>query len=173
MEVGVDVVAGIDIPDGMLMPNAVEHLEQVEEGLQDIYEHVIEIPFQRIEDIEMGQRELEARSLIVSGERASLLEQVASLERSNARLRGTMMMERARADRPIVEPVDSSSISVNQVPHYGLNNMTITCSGMASEAIEELVNRRVEEALTAYEATRVANALKAENQSQTAMTLKK
>ncbi|GKF10519.1 reverse transcriptase domain-containing protein, partial [Tanacetum coccineum] len=45
-------------------------------------------------------------------------------------------------------------------------NMTITCSGMTSEAIEELVNRRVEEALTAYEATRAANALKAENQSQ-------
>ncbi|GJR47656.1 putative reverse transcriptase domain-containing protein [Tanacetum coccineum] len=99
MEVGVDVVAGIDIPDGMLMPDAVERLEQVEEGLQDIYEHVIEIPLQRIEDIEMGQRELEARSLIAGGERASLLEQVASLERSNARLRGTMMMERARADR--------------------------------------------------------------------------
>ncbi|GKA33853.1 hypothetical protein Tco_0720282 [Tanacetum coccineum] len=99
MEVGVDVVAGIDIPDAMLMPDAVERLEQVEEGLQDIYDHVIEIPLQRIEDIETGQRELESRSLIAGGERASLLEQVASLERSNARLRGTMMMERARADR--------------------------------------------------------------------------
>ncbi|GKC96073.1 hypothetical protein Tco_1161515 [Tanacetum coccineum] len=72
MEVGVDVVARIDIPDGMLMPDTVERLEK---------------------------RELEARSLIVGGERASLLEQVASLERSNARLRGTMMMKRARADR--------------------------------------------------------------------------
>ncbi|GJR55968.1 hypothetical protein Tco_1406489 [Tanacetum coccineum] len=78
IEVGVDVVAGIDIPDGMLMPDVVERLEQ---------------------DIETGQRELEARSLIDGGERASLLEQVASLEKSNARLRGTMMMERARADR--------------------------------------------------------------------------
>ncbi|GKE70454.1 hypothetical protein Tco_1528526, partial [Tanacetum coccineum] len=64
MEVGVDVVAGIDISDGMIIPDAVEHLEQVEEGLQDIYEHVIEIPLHRIEDIEIGQRELEARSLI-------------------------------------------------------------------------------------------------------------
>ncbi|GKC51228.1 putative reverse transcriptase domain-containing protein [Tanacetum coccineum] len=45
-------------------------------------------------------------------------------------------------------------------------NMTITCSGMTPEAIEELVNRRVEEALAAYEATRAANALEAENQSQ-------
>ncbi|GJR58663.1 hypothetical protein Tco_1500825 [Tanacetum coccineum] len=99
MEVGVDVVAGIDIPDGKLMPDVVERLEQVEEVVQDIYGHVMKIPLQRIEDIKTGQRELEARSLIAGGERASLLEQVASLERSNARLRGTMMMERARADR--------------------------------------------------------------------------
>ncbi|GJV26403.1 putative reverse transcriptase domain-containing protein [Tanacetum coccineum] len=166
MEVGVDVVAGIDIPNGMLMPNDVERLEQVEEGFQDIYDHVIEIPLHRIEDIETEQRELETRSLIDGGERASLLEQVLSVERSNARLQGTMIMERARADRLVVELVGSSSISVNQVPHYGLNNMTITCSGMTPEAIEELVNRRVEEALDAYEATRAANALKAESQSQ-------
>ncbi|GJR55969.1 putative reverse transcriptase domain-containing protein [Tanacetum coccineum] len=44
--------------------------------------------------------------------------------------------------------------------------MTITRFCMTSEAIEELVNRRVEEALAAYEATRAANALEAENQSQ-------
>ncbi|GKE49275.1 hypothetical protein Tco_1480533, partial [Tanacetum coccineum] len=99
MEVGVDLAAGIDIPDVMLMPDVVECLEQVEEGLQDIYDHVIEIPLQRIEDIEMGQRELESRSLIAGGERASLLEQVASLERINVSLRGTMMMEGARANR--------------------------------------------------------------------------
>ncbi|GJR67443.1 hypothetical protein Tco_0013508 [Tanacetum coccineum] len=76
MEVGVDVVARIDIPNGMLMPNVVEHLEQVEEVVQDIYGHVMEIPLQRIEDIETGQKELEARSLISGGERASLLEQI-------------------------------------------------------------------------------------------------
>ncbi|GKE41915.1 putative reverse transcriptase domain-containing protein, partial [Tanacetum coccineum] len=139
-----------DIPDAMLMPDAVECLEQVEEGLQDIYDHVIEIPLQRIEDIKTGQRELESRSLIAGGERASLLEQVASLERINMSLRGTMMMERARANSLIVEPV----------------NMTITRSGMTPKAIKELINRRVEEALAAYEATHAANALEAENQSQ-------
>ncbi|GJZ69124.1 hypothetical protein Tco_0632674, partial [Tanacetum coccineum] len=45
-------------------------------------------------------------------------------------------------------------------------NMTVTRSGMTPKAIEELVNRRVEKALAAYEATRAANALEAENQSQ-------
>ncbi|GKE34308.1 hypothetical protein Tco_1453630, partial [Tanacetum coccineum] len=104
MEVGMDLAARIDIPDAMLMPDV------------------------RIEYIETGQRELELRSLIAGGERARILEQVASLER--------------------------------------INNMTITRSGMTPEAIEELVNRRVEEALTAYEATSAANALEYENQSQ-------
>ncbi|GJZ77265.1 hypothetical protein Tco_0641937 [Tanacetum coccineum] len=37
---------------------------------------------------------------------------------------------------------------------------------MTPKAIEELVNRRVEEALAAYEATRAANALEAKSQSQ-------
>ncbi|GKD31186.1 hypothetical protein Tco_1241964, partial [Tanacetum coccineum] len=45
-------------------------------------------------------------------------------------------------------------------------NMTITRSGMTPEAIKELVNRRVEEALAAYEATHAANALESESQSQ-------
>ncbi|GKD00260.1 hypothetical protein Tco_1170534 [Tanacetum coccineum] len=44
--------------------------------------------------------------------------------------------------------------------------MTITRSGMTPEAIEELINRCVEEALAAHEATRAANALEARNQSQ-------
>nr|GEW00777.1 hypothetical protein [Tanacetum cinerariifolium] len=68
IEVRVDVVAEIGIPDAMLMSDVVERLK------------------------------FEARSLIAGGERASLLEQVSSLKRSNTRLRGTMMMKRARAD---------------------------------------------------------------------------
>ncbi|GJV04349.1 hypothetical protein Tco_1337918 [Tanacetum coccineum] len=143
MEVGVDVVAGINIPDVMLMPDAVKHLKQVEEG----------------------QRGLEARSLIAGRDRASLLNQVTSLERSNARLRGTMMIERARADR-FQRPVSFMESELRQirrfryydrmrfrrletfaVRHLGYllvlakQNMSITHSGMTPEAIEELVNR--------------------------------
>ncbi|GJR67426.1 hypothetical protein Tco_0013491 [Tanacetum coccineum] len=99
MEVGVDVIARINIPDGMLMPDAVECLEQVKEVVQGIYGHVMEIPLQRVEDIKTGQIQLEVKSLIASGERAGLLDHVAALERSNARLRGTLMMESAIADR--------------------------------------------------------------------------
>ncbi|GJV37512.1 reverse transcriptase domain-containing protein [Tanacetum coccineum] len=149
MEVGVDVVAGIDIPDAMLMPDVVEHLEQ------------------RIEDIETGQRELESRSLIAGRKRASLLEQVASLKRSNARLRGTMMMERARADM-FQRRMRFMKSELRQIRSLIVEpiNMTITRSGMTPEAIEELINRRVEEALVAYNEARAANALEAENQSQ-------
>ncbi|GKE61083.1 hypothetical protein Tco_1511450 [Tanacetum coccineum] len=176
MEVGVDVVVGIDIPDAMLMPDAEERLEQVEEGLQDIYDHVIEIPLQRIEDIETGQRELEARSLIAGGERASLLEQVVSLERRNAKLQGTMIMERTRDDRfrRRVRFIESELRQIRKFRYYDrirfrrleTFNMTLTHSGMTPEVIEELVNRRVEEGLATYEATRAANALEAESQSQ-------
>ncbi|GJR22569.1 reverse transcriptase domain-containing protein [Tanacetum coccineum] len=178
VETVVDACIGKEVDVGVDVEGEVE--DEVESSDRGTIEVGVDV---RIKDIETGQRELEAMSLITDGERASLLEQVVSLERSNARLRCTMIMKRARADRfrqcvsfmeselkqihrLIVEPVDSSSISVNQVPHYGLNNMTITRSGMTSKIIEELVNRRVEEALAAYEATRAANALEAESQSQ-------
>ncbi|GJU28057.1 putative reverse transcriptase domain-containing protein [Tanacetum coccineum] len=134
IEVGVDMVVGIDILDAMLMADAVERLEQVEEGLQDIYDHVIEIPLQRIKDIKTGQREIELTSLIA-----------ARADRFRRRVR-FMKSEL----RQILEPV----------------KMTFTRSGMTPEAIEKLVNRRVEDVLAAYEATRAANALEAENQRQ-------
>ncbi|GJW43137.1 putative reverse transcriptase domain-containing protein [Tanacetum coccineum] len=45
-------------------------------------------------------------------------------------------------------------------------NMAITRFGMTPKEIKELVNRRVEEALAAYEATRAVNALEAKSKSQ-------
>nr|GEV59385.1 putative reverse transcriptase domain-containing protein [Tanacetum cinerariifolium] len=124
IEARVDVVAGIDIPDGILIPDAVEPLDQVKEGLQDIYEHVKEIPLQRIEDIEMGQRELEARSLIAGGKRSSLLEQ---------------------------------EIGDIHCEAFGFSSMMLC---MDFRLVVELVASAV------YEATRAANALEVENQSQ-------
>nr|GEU91472.1 putative reverse transcriptase domain-containing protein [Tanacetum cinerariifolium] len=170
IEVGLDVVVGIDIPDGMLMPDAVERLEQAEEGLQDIYDHVIKIPLQSIEDIKTGHRELEAMSMIASRDRASLLDQVASLERSNVTLRDTMMMERARADRfrLRVSFIESELRQIRRFRYYDRMQFRRLETFVA---IEELVNRRVEEALAAYEATHAANALKAENKAKTAVTM--
>nr|GEZ22069.1 hypothetical protein [Tanacetum cinerariifolium] len=98
MEVGVDMDAGIDISDGMLMLDIVERLEQVKEGLQDIYDHVIEIPLQRIENIETTQRQLEAGQLITSGERAGLSDRTRSLEWENLKVRALLSIERDRVD---------------------------------------------------------------------------
>ncbi|GKA86510.1 hypothetical protein Tco_0808221 [Tanacetum coccineum] len=110
MEVGVDVVAEIDVPDDTS---------------------------QRVEDIKSGHRELEARSLIASGERAGLLDNVASLERSNAS-----------------RHLDDGGMRLRRLETFAI--MTITRSGMTPEAIEELINQRVVEALAAYEANRTA-----------------
>nr|GEV44222.1 hypothetical protein [Tanacetum cinerariifolium] len=158
MEVRVDMDVGIDILDGMLMLDAIERLEQVEEGLQNIHDHVIDIPLQRIEDIETDQRQLEAGQLIASRERAGLSDRTRSLERENLQVRALLCIERYR--------VDSLRHHMALSQEEFRQNMTITHSCMTPEAIEELVNRRVEEALVAYEATRAANALEAENQSQ-------
>ncbi|GJY80810.1 reverse transcriptase domain-containing protein [Tanacetum coccineum] len=135
MEVRVDVVAGIDIPD--------------------------EIPLQRIEDIEKGQRELESRSLTAGGERASLLEQVASLERSNVRLRGIMMMKRARADR-FRRRVRFMKSELRQICRFRYYDR-MRFRRLETFAVWRLV-------LAAYEATRAANALKAEVKAKTAAT---
>ncbi|GJS98782.1 hypothetical protein Tco_0819952 [Tanacetum coccineum] len=192
IDAGIDleVNVGIDVED-----EVEDEVESSDRGtMEDIYDRVIEIPLQRIEDIETGQKELVLRSLIAGGEKASLLDQVAFLERSNARLRGTMMMERARADRRLetfavrrlgfVHDVvyglwansrtsscfDSLAYSSLLLFTYSGKtysiNITITRSGMTPKAIKELINRRVEEALAAYEATHSANALEVKNQSQ-------
>ncbi|GKF29401.1 hypothetical protein Tco_0095743 [Tanacetum coccineum] len=152
IEVGVDLAARIDIPDAMLMPDAVEHLEQVKDGLQDIYDHVIEIPLQRIEDIETGQREI------------------------NVSLRGTMMMERARADSfwQRVRSMESELWQIRRFRYYdkmrfrrletfAVRRLEHNYHSFWYDPIEKLGNRRVEEALAAYEATRAANALEVES----------
>ncbi|GJW59254.1 putative reverse transcriptase domain-containing protein [Tanacetum coccineum] len=59
-----------------------------------------------------------------------------------------------------------ASAEGNERDRCRIHTMTITRSGMTPEAIEELINRRVEEALATHEATRAANALEAENQRQ-------
>ncbi|GJT77574.1 putative reverse transcriptase domain-containing protein [Tanacetum coccineum] len=189
-----DVVTGIDAGIDLEVDVGVDVEDEVEDEVESSDRGTMEIPLQRIEDIKTGQRELVSRSLIAGGEKASLLDQVAFLERSNARLRGTMMMEKARADRRLetfavrrlgfVHDVvygrwanSRTSSCFDSLAYSSLLlftcsgktcsiNMTITRSCMTPKAIKELVNRRVEEALAAYEATHAANALEAKNQSQ-------
>nr|GEU35467.1 hypothetical protein [Tanacetum cinerariifolium] len=149
-----DVEVGIDAGIGMEVNVRVDVEDEVEDEVES---NDREIPLQRIEDIETGQGELEARSMIAGGERASLLDQVTSLERSNARLRDVMMMERARADRfqRRTRFIESKLRQIRRFRYY---------DRMRSRRLETFAVRCL--ALAAYEANRVANALKAENQSQ-------
>ncbi|GJU07728.1 hypothetical protein Tco_1124158 [Tanacetum coccineum] len=98
IKIGVDVAIEIDISDDSLMSDAIERLGQLEEGMQGMYDHLQEIPLQRIDDIESRQREQEGRNLIADDEMSSLLERVVALKGSNTGLQDALGIERARAD---------------------------------------------------------------------------
>ncbi|GKA58959.1 reverse transcriptase domain-containing protein [Tanacetum coccineum] len=79
---------------------------------------------------------------------------------SNARLRGTMMMERAKADRfrQYVSFIESKLRKIRRFCYY---------DRIRFRRLETFVARSlVEESLAAYEATRAVNACEAESQSQ-------
>ncbi|GJT27175.1 ribonuclease H-like domain-containing protein [Tanacetum coccineum] len=105
---------------------------------------VIEVHIARITKIETNQRQLETSQMVANEERASLVKRIRTLR---------LEYLKVRRDR------DDTQRRLRRT-------MTITRSSMTPEAIEELINRRVEEALAVHEATRAANALEAENQSQ-------
>ncbi|GJV48829.1 hypothetical protein Tco_1439041 [Tanacetum coccineum] len=77
---------------------------------------------------------IEAGQMIASRERASLTDRIRRLGRENLKVRALLCIERDQ-------------------------DMTITCSEMTPESIEELIAQRVAEALANYEETRAANAL--------------
>ncbi|GJW93525.1 hypothetical protein Tco_0173197 [Tanacetum coccineum] len=106
-----------------------------------------EVYIDRITEIETTQRQLETSQMVASRERASLVERIGSLRLEYLKEE----FHQVRRDR------DDTQRRLRRI-------MTITCFGMTPEAIEELINRRVEEKLAAHEATRAANALEAENQ---------
>ncbi|GJS96316.1 putative reverse transcriptase domain-containing protein [Tanacetum coccineum] len=124
--------------------------------------------------------------LMASGERAGLTDRIRRLGRENLRVRALLCIERDRVDnlrhhmalsqeefRQIRRDRDDARRRLKRLESfverrlgYSILDMTITRSGMTPEIIEELIAQRVAEALPNYEATRAANALKAEIKSQ-------
>ncbi|GKC96298.1 hypothetical protein Tco_1161740, partial [Tanacetum coccineum] len=125
----------------------------LEDTIYDIVYYMSKVPIDRITEIETTRRQLEARQLVASGKRTSLVERIGSLRLEYLKVRAMLSIERDRVD----------SLRWNMELSRE-ETMTITRSGMTPKAIEELVNRRVEEALAAHEVTRAANALETENQ---------
>ncbi|GKE47045.1 hypothetical protein Tco_1478303, partial [Tanacetum coccineum] len=124
-------------------------IPDLEDTFYDIVHYMSEVRIDRITKIKTTQIQLETSQLVASGERASLVERIGSLRLEYLKEE----FHHVRMDR------DDTRRRLRR-------KMTITRSGMTPEAIEELINRRVEETLAAHEATRAANALEAENQSQ-------
>ncbi|GJR25315.1 hypothetical protein Tco_1101547 [Tanacetum coccineum] len=136
--------------------------------VRDFYHHMSEIRVNRVIGIETIQRQLEAGQLIASGERASMVERIESLRLENLKVRALLGVERDRVDslrlhmsrsqeefRQIRKDCDDVRRRSRRLESFVERRMT-------PEAIKELVNRRVEEALAAYEETHAANALEAE-----------
>nr|GEV55681.1 hypothetical protein [Tanacetum cinerariifolium] len=119
-------------------------------------------------------------------ERVVLADRVRSLGRENLRVRTLLCIERDRVDSlhchmelsqeefcQVRRDCDDTRRRLRRLKSlverrlgFHHRTMTITGSGMTPEAIEELVSRRVEEALVAYEATRATNALEDESKNQ-------
>nr|GEV96088.1 reverse transcriptase [Tanacetum cinerariifolium] len=147
--IGMEVDVGIDIENEV----GIDIENEVEDAVESSDRGTIMVGLDVVARIDISD---EARSMITGGERASLLDQVASLKRTNTRLRGTMMMERARANRfqRRVRFIESELRQICRFCYYDrmrfrrletFVNMTITRSGMTPEAIAELINRRVRE----------------------------
>nr|GEW51066.1 hypothetical protein [Tanacetum cinerariifolium] len=122
----------------------------LEGTLYDISHYMNAVPLDRIIEFETAQRQLEDGQLEASRERASLADRVRSLRRENLREEFCQLCR----DR------DDTRRRLRRLESLVKRRLGFR------QAIEELVNRRVEEALAAYEATRAANTLEAESQSQ-------
>ncbi|GKC62533.1 hypothetical protein Tco_1095131, partial [Tanacetum coccineum] len=110
--------------------------------------------------------------MVASGKRASLVERIGSLRLEYLNVRAMLSIKRDRIDSLhwhmalLQEEFRKDRNDTRRRLRRLESIMTITRSGMNPEAIEELINQRVDKALPAYEATRAANALEVENQSQ-------
>ncbi|GKA82468.1 reverse transcriptase domain-containing protein [Tanacetum coccineum] len=115
-----DVEAGVNAGIGMNVDVGVDVEDEVEDEVESSDRGTIEDGVDVVAgiDIPNGQRELEARSLIAGAERDSLLEQVASLERSNVTLRGTVMMKSARANRSYTAGSNEKNGYAGPLPYY-------------------------------------------------------
>ncbi|GJZ83156.1 hypothetical protein Tco_0648329 [Tanacetum coccineum] len=140
------------LPIGDSFESSKGGIHDLKDTIYDIVHYISEVHINRTTKIETTKRQLEASQLVASRERASLVEKIGSLR-----------LEYLKEEfRQVCRDHDDTRRRLRRLEL----TMTITRSGMTPEAIEELVNRRVEEALAAHEATRAANALEAGNQSQ-------
>nr|GEY14102.1 hypothetical protein [Tanacetum cinerariifolium] len=90
---------GGDIPDHASVDGSLVVMQLgLDIAIQQLYDHMHEIPVGRIKDIEAGQRGLEVDRLISRREMANMIGRIGILERDTMRLRGMLCVERERID---------------------------------------------------------------------------
>ncbi|GKB76878.1 hypothetical protein Tco_0943773 [Tanacetum coccineum] len=156
-----------DVPDHGTTDGAIDiTYETLRDIVKRFHEHAEEIPVHQIQQDNARLRDTLGR------ERVELSDRILSLRLEYLKIRAMLSIKRDQIDS-IRWHMALSQEEFRQVRRDRddarrrlRRTMTITRSGMTPEAIEELINRRVEEAMAAYEEARDANALEAENQSQ-------
>ncbi|GKF77586.1 hypothetical protein Tco_0230056 [Tanacetum coccineum] len=107
IEIGVDRVTHPVVSDDTAEPvredypdrvSADGSLEVMQRGLdmvmQELYDHMVEIPVHRVRVIESVQRDQGHRIVVTSQQSAAMSEMISTLERDNMRLRGMLGVER-------------------------------------------------------------------------------
>ncbi|GJR11657.1 hypothetical protein Tco_0794309 [Tanacetum coccineum] len=125
--------------------------------LYDISHYISEVPLDRITQFETAQKQLEAGQLEASRE-SCLRRHMALSQEEFCQVRRDRDDTRRRLRR--LESLVEGRLGFRR------RTMTITRSGMTPKAIEEFVNRGVEKAFPAYEATCAANAFEVKSQRQ-------
>ncbi|GJS04641.1 putative reverse transcriptase domain-containing protein [Tanacetum coccineum] len=112
IRIGVDRVTHSVVADDTAEPVKEDHpdlvsadgsLKVMQRGLdvvmQELYDHMVEIPVHRVRVIESVQRDQGHRIVATSQQSAAMSEMISTLERDNMRLRGMLGVERQRVDR--------------------------------------------------------------------------
>ncbi|GKG11062.1 hypothetical protein Tco_0342462, partial [Tanacetum coccineum] len=87
-----------EVPDDIHVPTIAERLSKHEDVIQELYDHMLKFPAQRLTDIEEENKAQEVRAVTDETQRARLLDRVKVLEGSNIRLQNALSVVRERAD---------------------------------------------------------------------------
>nr|GEZ07245.1 hypothetical protein [Tanacetum cinerariifolium] len=132
----------------------------LDDAIRDFYHHMSEVRVDMIVGIETTQRRLEYDQMIASKERVGMVESIRSLRLQNLKVRALLCIKRDHVDSLRLHMSRSQEEfwqirdDRDDLRRKLIRKMTYTRFGMTPAAIEEMINRRVVEALEAHEINR-------------------
>ncbi|GJV97022.1 putative reverse transcriptase domain-containing protein [Tanacetum coccineum] len=127
-----------DTIEASILLSRLLRLEEYEETLQGMYEHLLEIPLRMIDGIEEDGQTLRDTLTASEGVSTNLHERVRSLELSELSLRDSLRTIRVERAEMLFQ--------------LRVTTMPVTCQGLIAAAIERLVNQHVADAPATQEA---------------------